>query len=105
MATDHQTAASALHTKKEMKKAVADKLQTALPEMKTTLGEKKFSRRLKKAVKMLLHGVHSSDVLQKAKKKADINKAASRKKLTAKHTKAIKKAKKANAALPEMFDK
>src|SRR5690348_12452669 len=105
MTNNDQPPASILHTKKEMKKAVADKLQTALPDMKNTLGEKKFSRRLKKAVKMLLHGVHSSDVLQKAKKKADVNKAASRKKLTVKQTKAAIKAKKIKIAAPEMFDK
>ena len=71
--------ASAQNTKKGLKKEVTDKLQIALPEMKTTLGEKKFSRRLKKAVKLLLHGIHTDDVLKKAKK--------------------------AKAAVPEVFDK
>jgi len=94
---------NALHSKKEMKKAVAEKLQNALPEMKTSLGEKKFNHRLKKAVKMLVHGIHSDDVLKKAKQKADANKAASAKKLSAKKVKATKKAKKAKAAMPEMF--
>ena len=103
MTNDNKTAGSVLHSKKEMKKAVADKLQVALPEMKTTLGEKKFNHRLKKAVKMLLHGIHSDDVLKKAKKKADANKAASAKKLSAKKAKATKKIKKAKAALPQMF--
>jgi hypothetical protein len=103
MANNNQTEASVLYSKKEMKKAVADKLQIALPEMKTTLGERKFSRRLKKAVKLLLHGVHSDDVLKKAKKNADANKVASAKKLAAKKAKAVKKAKKAMASSPEMF--
>jgi len=103
MANNNQTDVSALHSKKEMKRAVADKLQIALPEMKSTLGEKKFSHRLKKAVKMLLHGIHSDDVLNKAKKKADANKAASAKKLSAKKAKAAKKMKKAKATAPEMF--
>ena len=103
MASNNQTEVSVLHSKKEMKKAVADKLQVALPEMKTTLGERKFDRRLKKAVKMLLHGVHSDDVLKKAQKKADANKAASAKKLAAKKAKAAKKTKKAKASTPEMF--
>ena len=105
MANDNHTEVTVLHTKKEMKRAVTDKLQTALPEMKNTLGEKKFDHRLKKAVKMLLHGVHSGDVLKKAKKQADVNKAASAQKLSAKKVKAAKKAKKAKAATPEMFDK
>jgi hypothetical protein len=103
MANNNRTEVSALHSKKEMKKAIADKLQTALPEMQSTLGEKQFSRRLKKAVKMLLHGIHSDDVLKKAKKKAVANKAASAKKLAVKEAKAVKKTKKAKAAMPEMF--
>jgi len=86
-----------------MKKAVAEKLQTALPDMRSTLGEKKFSRRLKKAIKVLMHGIHNNDVLKKAKKKADANKAASTKKLTAKKAKAVKKTKRAKAAMPQMF--
>jgi hypothetical protein len=94
---------SVLHSKKEMKRSVADKLQVALPEMESTLGEKRFRHRLKKAVKMLLHGIHNDDVLKKAKKKADANKAKSAKKLAAKNVKAVKKAKKAKAAMPEML--
>lgn len=104
MANDNQTEVSVLHSKKEMKKAVTDKLQTALPEMKMTLGEKKFDRRLKKAIKMLLHGIHSDEVLKKASKKAHANKAASTKKLAAEKVKATKKMKKAKVALPEIFD-
>jgi hypothetical protein len=103
MTNDNHPAINKLHSKKEMKRAVADKLQTALPEMKTTLGEKKFDRRLKKAVKMLMQGIHSTDVLKKARKKADTNRAASIKKGAAKKTKTAQKAKKAKAALPEMF--
>jgi len=103
MANDKQIEASVLHNKKEMKKAVKEKLQTALPEMKSTLGEKKFDHRLKKAIKLLLHGIHTDDVLKKAKQKADANRAASTKKLSAKKAKAAKKAQKAKAAVPEMF--
>lgn len=103
MANNKQTEVSVLHSKKEMKRDVADKLQIALPEMKSTLGEKKFSHRLKKAVKMLLHGIHSDDVLKKAQKKANANKATSSKKLASKKAKAIKKAGKAKTAVPEMF--
>src|SRR4051812_30648311 len=103
MTNENHTEVSVRHSKKEMKRAVADKLQVALPEMKSTLGEKKFNRRLKKAVKMLLHGIHSDDVLKKAKKKADANKAASAKKLAAKTAMAAKKMKKAKAAVPAIF--
>src|SRR3954452_16565183 len=103
MTNEIQAQASVLHSKKEMKRSVADKLQVALPEMESTLGEKKFRHRLKKAVKMLLHGIHNDDVLRKAKKKADANKAKSAKKLGAKNVKAAKKAKKAKAAIPEML--
>src|SRR3954468_1970678 len=94
---------NALHSKKEMKRSVADKLQVALPEMESTLGEKKFRHRLKKAVKMLLHGVHNDDVVKKAKKNADANKAKSAKSLGATKVKATKKAKKVKAAMPELL--
>jgi len=103
MTNDKQTEAKELPTKKEMKKIVADKLHTALPQMQATLGEKKFSRRLKKAVKVLLHGIHSDDVLQKAKKKADSNKAAGMKKQAIRKAKGVPKTKKTKGALPEMF--
>ena len=42
------------------KQALADltlKLSSALPELKTTLGEKKFARRVKKAAKILNAGL------------------------------------------------
>src|SRR3954447_6297405 len=94
---------NALHSKKEMKRSVADKLQVALPEMESTLGEKKFRHRLKKAVKMLLHGIHNDDVLKKAKKKANANKAKSAKSIGAKKVTAPKKAKKAKATMPQML--
>ena len=103
MTNDNHAEVSVLHSKKEMKRAVADKLQVALPEMKTTLGDKKFSHRVKKAVKLLLHGIHSDDVLKEAKKKADANKAKSAKKLAAKKAKAAKKVNKAKAVAPEML--
>ncbi len=105
MAYDNQEASGTLPTKKEMKKVVTDKLHTALPDMKTSLGEKKFSRRLKKAVKMLLHGIHNEDVLKKAKKIADTNRVKSAKKLAVKTAKTANKTKKAKAALPEIFAK
>ncbi|TKK70132.1 hypothetical protein FC093_05075 [Ilyomonas limi] len=91
MAGNNQTKVNVLHSKKEMRKAITDKLQIALPKMKVTLGDKKFSRRLKKAVKVLLQGIHSDAVLKRAKKKADAGKAASTKNLSAKKAKVTKR--------------
>ena len=34
--------------KKELRKQLADKIAAAIPELKTTLGEKKFDSRIKK---------------------------------------------------------
>lgn len=50
------------HTKKELKKELAGKMESALPEIKATLGEKKFQRRIKKAAKMLVQGLHNKDL-------------------------------------------
>jgi hypothetical protein len=50
-----------LHTKKEIKKELAVKMESALPEIKATLGDKKFHRRIKKVAKILVHGLHDKD--------------------------------------------
>ena len=49
------------HPKKEFKKELAVKMETALSEMKNKLGEKKFERRIKKAAKILMQGLHTKD--------------------------------------------
>jgi hypothetical protein len=49
------------HPKKEFKKELAVKMGTALFEMKDKLGEKKFERRIKKAAKILMQGLHTKD--------------------------------------------
>jgi len=49
------------HPKKEFKKELAVKMETALFEIKNKLGEKKFERRIKKAAKILMHGLHPKD--------------------------------------------
>ncbi len=104
MANDNIMALKSLHTKKEMKQAVAGKIESVLTEMKNALGEKKFHRRVRKAAKLLMQGIHSEEVLKKAKKKAAVNKAASIKKTTAKKVKNAKSAKKVKAVLPEIFN-
>ena len=49
------------HSKKEYKKEITVKLDAALAELKSTLGEKEFQHRLKKAAKVLVHNLHSKD--------------------------------------------
>jgi hypothetical protein len=58
-------APKALPTKKELKNQLADKMQTALPELREMLGEKKFANRVKKAAKLLMEGLHKEDVAKK----------------------------------------
>lgn len=48
-------------TKKELKKEIAEKMESALPEMKTKLGDKKFQQRIKKAAKIITRGLHNKD--------------------------------------------
>jgi hypothetical protein len=56
-----KTADKLEHAKKEFKKELAVKMESALPEIKTRLGDKKFQRRIKKAAKLLVHGLHDED--------------------------------------------
>src|SRR6478736_804636 len=46
------------NSKKEFKKELAVKIETVLDELKSTLGEKEFQHRIKKATKILTHGLH-----------------------------------------------
>ncbi len=61
MAKSNASAKSS-HPKKELKKELADKIESVLPEMKTKLGEKKFHNRIKKAAKLIVHGLHDKDL-------------------------------------------
>ena len=54
-------AIKSLNTKKELKKEIAEKMEAALPEIKTKLGDKKFQQRIKKAAKVITHGLHNKD--------------------------------------------
>src|SRR5689334_25000556 len=55
------------HNKKELKKELAHKIEVALPEIEESLGKKKFNKRLKKATRLLIKGVHLNGVDKKAK--------------------------------------
>lgn len=57
-----KNANKSLSKKAELKKELVSKISSALPEMKQQLGEKKFERRVKKATKMIVHGLHSKDL-------------------------------------------
>lgn len=54
-------------------KSVTEQLHTSLTELKAQLGEKKFSKRIKKAAKLLVAGIgkkHVKKVIPKPAKKA-----------------------------------
>ena len=82
-----KSANKSLHTKKEIKKELTVKMESALPEVKATLGEKKFHHRIKKVAKILMQGLHSKDFSNgnEAAHHAD--------EVPSKKTKSIKKAK------------
>lgn len=81
-------------SRKEYKKELYTKLETSLQDFKNTVGEKRFNRRLKKATKVLVHGLHNKDLFV-SKNGSD--------KTSGVTTKKIKLAKKANSkkALPK----
>ena len=54
-----------LHTKKELKKELANKIEAALPQIEESLGKKKFNKRLKKATRLLIKGVHLNGIDKK----------------------------------------
>jgi len=56
-----------VHNKKELKKELAHKIEVALPEIEESLGKKKFNKRLKKATRLLVKGVHLNGVDKKTK--------------------------------------
>jgi hypothetical protein len=56
--------------KKEFKKMLAGKIESALPEIKTRLGEKKFQRRIKKAAKLFVQGLDDKDFSENGNKQA-----------------------------------
>lgn len=77
--------------KKEIRKQISDKLETALMELKEMLGEKKFHNRIKKAVKTLTAGLEEKNTEEADAAKAP--KAVAPKKAAAANKKApVKKA-------------
>jgi hypothetical protein len=74
--------AHSIHTKKELKKELAQKIETALPEIEESLGKKKFNKRLKKVTRLLVKGVHlnGDDKKGKVEKKMQKKKAVVKKK-------------------------
>ncbi|HEX5154236.1 MAG TPA: hypothetical protein VFW07_22465 [Parafilimonas sp.] len=50
------------YSKKELKKELAGKIESVLSELKNTLGEKEFQHRIKKAAKILVHGLHIKEI-------------------------------------------
>jgi len=106
MENGQNQASKALPGKKEMKHQLADKMGTALPELREMLGEKKFANRVKKAAKLLMEGLHKDDLAKKRKqqpekatatKKSDV-KGTTAKKAAAKRTAKAAPAKKGKAA-------
>jgi hypothetical protein len=94
MENGQKAAQKELPGKKELKKQLAGKMETALPELREMLGEKKFLHRVKKAAKLLMEGLHKKDVQGKkpsASKAATAKKSIS-KKVTAKKAAAQKAA-------------
>jgi hypothetical protein len=78
------------HSKKELKKELAQKIETALPEIEESLGKKKFNKRLKKVTRLLVKGVHfgtdkkskTDNKKEQHKKKAIVSKKATDEKIT-----------------------
>jgi hypothetical protein len=66
MATKKSVTHSFLN-KKELKKELAYKIEIALPEIEESLGKKKFNKRLKKATRLLVKGVHLNGADKKIK--------------------------------------
>ena len=85
-----KTAIKPAHSKKEFKKELAGKMESALGELKNTLGEKEFLHRIKKATKVLAHGLHNKDISANGNSASDNSKEPPSKK--------IKSPKKANAS-------
>ena len=90
MANEKKTVQPKTVSKKTIREELEKKIEAALGELKADIGEKKFKNRVKKASKILLHGLKSAKkppVPKKAEKAPVVKKAA---KATAK--KAAKKA-------------
>jgi len=66
---EHETAAAATPTKKQVRKEIAEKLTGALAEYKKELGEKKLATHVKKVSKLISRDLLKSNKKQQATKK------------------------------------
>lgn len=78
-------------SKKEYKKSIAVKIETALQDLKIKLGDKEFQHRIKKAAKMLSQGLHNKSMVASNNNNVSIEKTVKKVK-TAKKIKAKKQA-------------
>jgi HD-like signal output (HDOD) protein len=69
MSTSKHTEAQSNHSKKETRKEIGLQLATALNNLKETLGEKKFERRIKKAARLLTAGIKTKPAKKEKKGK------------------------------------
>lgn len=61
MATTKKTAPGSQASKKGIIADIVSKMETAFDDLKHELGEKKFGKRLKKAAKILIHGIDANE--------------------------------------------
>jgi len=61
------------HTKKEARKEISVQLTSALANLKDSLGEKKFERRIRKAAKLLTAGIKTKPAKKVKKGKGKTN--------------------------------
>ena len=57
-----------VHSKKEIKGAVINDMETALPQLRESMGEKKFHKRMKKAAAVLTKGLSRKELLNEKPK-------------------------------------
>lgn len=58
-----------LSKKKETRAAISEQLTTTLTDLKETLGQKKFARRIKKAARLLTEGIKAKAEKKEKKEK------------------------------------
>jgi len=78
MANTKKTTQPNVVSKKTIREDIEKKIEAALGELKTEIGEKKFKNRVKKAAKILAHGfknVSKPPVVKKAEKTPVVKKA------------------------------
>ncbi|WP_315823784.1 hypothetical protein [Paraflavitalea speifideaquila] len=69
MSTSKHTEAQSNHSRKSTRKEIGLQLASALNNLKETLGEKKFERRIKKAARLLTAGIKTKPVKKRRKER------------------------------------